>query len=237
MMEEFEAMHSRLKQGDNSNHLGQSIFSNCPTRQKAQAIANDAPDVPDVRCHEQPTGAARRRTRDAHTVPTIIDSLKAYGRGLDVIALMHTPDGNEMNFPMTDNTTQEGEMLADEGTNITTEDPNAITSTMLNTKRFSSKFVPVSNTLLQDAIYDIIGHTLMQCGRRLGRGISRKVVSAVHATDGIDGITSVGTEVELSSNTTLAFVDDLIKLMHSIDRGYLSSEGGLGSRRCRQGLA
>lgn len=166
---------------------------------------------------------------DPRTQPTIIDSLKAFGRGLDVISLFHTPDGNEMSWPMTDNTSQEGEFLANEGSQITTEDPKAVTTTSLTTRRVSSKFIPVSNTLRQDAIYDIVGHTTMQCARRIGRAISRKVVSGVYATDGVEGFVPIGTDVELSSNTTLAFVDDLIKLMHSIDRGYIHGEGGMGS--------
>lgn len=196
-------------------------------RQRAQAIAN-ADQM--LQRSDVATGAgAAQAGLDPRTVPTMIDSLRSYGTGLEVISLMHTPDGNKMTYPMTDNTTQEGEFLADEGTAITTQDPNEISSVGLDTRRCSSKFIPVSNVLLQDAIYDIVGHTTMQCARRQGRAISRKIVNAVHATDGMDGFISVGTDVQLSSNTTIAFVDDLIKLMHSIDRAYLSSEGGLGS--------
>ena len=166
---------------------------------------------------------------ETRTQPTIIDSLRAYGAGLDVISVFHTPDGNEMQFPVTDNTQQSGSMLADEGSTISTVDPNAVTSINLSTKRFTSNFIPVSNVLLQDAVYDIVSHTMMQCARRIGRAVSDKIVNGVPASDGIDGIANIGTEVTLSSNTGISLVSDIVKLEHSIDRGYLRGEMGLGS--------
>ena len=166
---------------------------------------------------------------ETRTQPTIIDSLRAYGAGLDVISVFHTPDGNEMQFPVTDNTQQTGSMLADEGSTISTVDPNAVTSANLTTKRFTSNFIPVSNVLIQDAVYDIVGHTMMQCARRIGRAVSDKIVNGVPNTDGIDGIANIGTEITLSSNTGISLVSDIVKLEHSIDRAYLRGEMGLGS--------
>ena len=166
---------------------------------------------------------------ETRTQPTIIDSLRAYGAGLDVISVFHTPDGNEMQFPITDNTQQTGAMLADEGSTISTVDPNAVTSANLSTKRFTSNFIPVSNVLIQDAVYDIVGHTMMQCARRIGRAVSDKIVNGVPSSDGIDGIANIGTEITLSSNTGISLVSDIVKLEHSIDRGYLRGEMGLGS--------
>ena len=166
---------------------------------------------------------------EVRTQPTIIDSLKAYGAGLNVISVFHTPDGNEMGYPVTDNTSQTGAMLADESSTISSVDPKAVTSVSLSTKRFTSNFIPVSNVLLQDAVYDIVGHTMMQCARRIGRAVSDKIVTATHSTDGIDGIKSIGTAVTLSSNTGISLVSDIVKLEHSIDRGYLRGEMGMGS--------
>ena len=166
---------------------------------------------------------------ETRTQPTIVDNLKAYGAGLGVISVFQTPDGNAMSWPVTDNTSQEGAMLANEGSTISSVDPKAVTTVNLTTNRFTSNFIPVTNTLLQDAVYDIVGHTMMQSARRIGRAVSRKIVDAVPGTDGIDGIVNIGTEVALSSNSTFAFVNDLIKLEHSIDRGYLAGEMGMGS--------
>ena len=134
-----------------------------------------------------------------------------------------------MLYPVTDNTSQTGAMLADESSQISSVDPKAVTSVNLATKRFTSNFIPVSNVLIQDAVYDIVGHTMMQCARRIGRAVSDKVVNGVPSTDGIDGIANIGTEVALSSNTGIALVADIVKLEHSIDRGYLRGEMGMGS--------
>lgn len=220
---EMEALDALLRNQGEANRITVDIMK-LSDRQRAQASVMVQRSDVSSNADGAAGGAIETRTQ-----PTIIDSLRAYGAGLEVISLFHTPDGNEMQYPVTDNTSQEGEMLADEGTNITTQDPKAVTSVNLSTKRFSSKFIPVSNTLIQDAVFDIVGHTMMQCARRIGRSVSRKIVSGNPSSDGIDGIVNIGTEVELSSNTTLAFVDDAIKLQHSIDRAYLRGEGGMGS--------
>ena len=180
----------------------------------------------DVSTNADGAGGGATETR---TQPTLVDSLKAYGAGLNVIPIIETPDGNPMNWPVTDNTSQEGEMLADEGTQITTQDPKAITSKSLATKRFSSKFVPISNTMLQDSVFDAVTYATTLCARRIGRTISSKIIKATNAADGIDGFESLATQVAATSKTAFTVYDDAVKLIHSINRAYLSSEGGLGS--------
>lgn len=218
MLEEFEAM-LRGEKGDQAvmtvDMLELSDNQRSQMLQRSDVTGNAA-------------GAAAGAT-ETRTQPTLIDNLAAYGEGLNVISVFQTPDGNEMQFPVTDNASQTGAMLADEGSTISTTDPNAVTSVNLSTKRFTSNFIPVSNVLIQDAVFDIVGYSMMLCARRIGRAVSDKIVNAAPDTDGIDGIMNIGTEVNLSSNTTLAFVSDIVKLEHSINRAYLKGEMGLGS--------
>ena len=176
-------------------------------------------------------GAAGGAT-EVRTQPTLVDSLKAYGAGLNVIPIIETPDGNPMNWPVTDNSSQEGEMLADEGTTITIQDPKAIQTKTLGVKRFSSKFVPISNTLIQDSVFDIVSYASTLCARRIGRTISGKIVTATNATDGIDGFKSLATQITAGGSnpkTSFNVIDNAVQLIHKIDRAYLSSEGGMGS--------
>ena len=179
----------------------------------------------DVSTNADGAGGGATETR---TQPTIVDSLKAYGAAINLIPIIETPDGNAMSWPVTDNTSQEGEMLANEGTAITSQDPKAITTKSLAVNRFSSKFVPISNTLIQDSVFDITSYATMLCARRIGRTISSKIVSAP-LTDGIDGFKSIATQVEVDAKTGITFPDELVELVHKIDRAYLSSEGGMGS--------
>ena len=163
------------------------------------------------------------------TQATLVDSLKAYGGGLNLIPIIETETGNEMHWPVTDNSTQEGEMLADEGTLSTTADPAAIGSKALGVKRFSSKQVQISNTMLQDAVFDVVTYATRLCARRIGRAISKKIVTGTNSADGIDGFKSIATAVASTSKVNFTVYDDAVKMIHSIDRAYLSSEGGLGS--------
>ena len=172
-------------------------------------------------------GAAGGAT-EVRTQPTLVDSLKAYGAALNVIPIIETADGNTMSWPVTDNTSQEGEMLADEGTQITTADAKAVQTKQLAVKRFSSKFIPISNTLIQDSVFDIVTYATMLAARRIGRAIGGKIVTAP-LTDGIDGFKNIATEVTLTSNSGFSAVNDPVKMIHSIDRAYLSSEMGMGS--------
>ena len=162
------------------------------------------------------------------TQPTLVDSLKAYGAALGVIPIIETATGSEMEWPVTDNSNQSGEMLADEGTSITEGDAASIGKRMLSTKVFSSKYLDISNTLLQDAVFDVVTYASTLCARRLGRAISSKIVTAP-LTDGIDGFKSIATQVEIDSKTGITFPDELVELVHKIDRAYLVGENGIGS--------
>ena len=165
---------------------------------------------------------------EVRTQPTIVDSLKAYGVALNAIPIIETADGNSMNWPVTDNSSQEGEMLADEGVQITTADAAAVQTKVLNVKRFSSKMVPISNTLIQDSVFDITSYATTLCARRIGRTIGGKIVAAP-LTDGIDGFKNIATELVIDSKAGFKVVDESVEMIHKIDRAYLSSEMGMGS--------
>lgn len=173
-------------------------------------------------------GAAGGAT-ETRTQATIVDVLKAYGSGLNVIPIIETADGNEMQWPVTDQTSLEGEMLGNEGTQVTKQDLKAVTDKPLAVKRFSSKMVDLSNTLIQDSVFDIVSYATMQCAQRIGRAISRKIVTATEAADGIDGFKSLAIPVSAASKTAFPVIDDSTRMIHSIDRAYLSGQSGLGS--------
>ena len=167
-----------------------------------------------------------------HTQPTVVDSLKAYGAALNAVPIIETPDGNPMQWPVTDNSSSEGEMLADEGTQITSADPAAVTTKSLAVKRFSSKKVPISNTLIQDSVFDIESYATMLCMRRIGRTIGGKMITATASADGIDGFKSLATQVTSgtgAAKTTWDVIGNAVQMIHKVDRAYLSGEGGMGS--------
>ena len=137
-----------------------------------------------------------------------------------------------MGFPIQDTTSQTGSILANEGATITVADPTAVTSVNLSTSRFTSNFVPVSNVLIQDSVYDLTSHVTMQCARRIGRAVSDKIVNGTLSADGIQGmaeIATIPTGLNAVSKTAFPFVSAITSLIHSVDRGYTKGEMGLGS--------
>ena len=210
-------LRSQEKRGESIDISLDALLSHAADRMVARSDVSTNAD-----------GAAGGATQTL-TQPTLVDSLKAYGAGLNVIPIIETPDGNPMSWPVTDNTSQEGEMLADEGTAITSADPKAVQTKQLGVKRFSSKFVPISNTLLQDSVFDVVTYATMLCARRIGRTISGKIVTATASADGIDGFKSLATQETAASKLGWTVIDESVKLIHKIDRAYLSSEGGIGS--------
>ena len=168
-------------------------------------------------------GATEKRTEH-----TLIDSLKAYGAGMEVVSMITTDDGNAMLYPVADSTGAQGSMLANEAATINPVAAAAVTDVELVTKRFTSGFKPVSNTLITDSVFDVVSHTMMEVGRSIGRAISDKIINGTTA-DGIDGIVNFAPTVELS-RAAYAVVDKTIELEHKPDRAYLSGgERGMWS--------
>ena len=166
---------------------------------------------------------------EVRTQPTVIDSLAAFGNGMNLPSMIMTNDGNSMSFPVTDNSTAEGEMLADEGTTAASQDLGNISTVALTVKRFSSKQMPISNTMISDSVFDIVGYALTQSTRRLGRIISKKAVSGAGGANDIEGIVNKAKVHTLSSRTAYAFVDDSVDMITAIQRAYLQGEGGFGA--------
>lgn len=166
---------------------------------------------------------------EVRTQPTVIDSLSAFGNGMKLPSMIMTADGNTMSYPVTDNSSAMGEMLADEGTVASSQDLADISSVNLTVKRFSSKQMPVSNTMIRDSVFNITGYALTQSTRRLGRIISSKAVTGAGGANDIEGIVGKAKVHTLASRTAFAFVTECIDMQQSLDRAYLQGEGGFGA--------
>ena len=166
--------------------------------------------------------------KSVSTTPSLVQSLKAFGAGLEVVNLFTTSDGNTIKFPVQDTTAQEGEMLANEGSTIGVTEESGISDIDFPVQRFTSRFIPISHTLIQDSVIDVVSLAMMHVGRRLGRAISKKIINGT-AADGIDGIANFAPAYALS-RTAYSVVNDTVGMEHTPDRAYLGSgEQGLGS--------
>ena len=163
-----------------------------------------------------------------YTVPTtissnLIESLKALGGMRNVATILNTEQGNPMNFPTSDSTSEVGEILA-ENAPATTLDPSFGT-VGLNTYKYSSKVVTVPIELLQDSSVDIEAFVRALIVRRIGRITNQHFTTGTGTGQPRGVVTGAASgKVGTSGQTLTVIYDDLVDLQESIDEAY--QQGG-----------
>lgn len=159
-----------------------------------------------------------------YTVPTevatsVADALKAYGGMRAVAEVFRTAQGNDINFPTSDGTTETGELIG-ENTTATGADPSFGVVT-LKTYKFSSKVVACPFELLQDSSIDMEAFIKMRLVTRLGR-ITNTFFTTGTGTGQPNGIVTaaVAGKVGITGQTVTVIFDDLVDLVHSVDPAY-----------------
>lgn len=156
----------------------------------------------------------------------VADALKAFGGMRSVATVLQTVNGATINFPNSDGTAEEGEIVAQ---NVSATDLDvSFGTTAIEVFKYSSKVVAVPVELLQDASIDIEAFVTNRCAQRVGR-ISNKHFTIGTGTGQPKGVqvAATGGKVGATGQTTSITFEDLIDLEHSVDVAY--REGG----RCR----
>lgn len=159
-----------------------------------------------------------------YTVPTtvassIIDALKTFGGMRQLASIIATAGGEPMQFPTSDGTSEEGEIVA-ENAAATAADATFGTAG-LPVYKFSSKIITVPWELLQDSSSDIEGFITNRLQTRLGRITNRMytVGSGVGQPNGVMTAAPVGVTGAVSATAGITY-DNLIDLEHSVDPAY-----------------
>jgi len=172
------------------------------------------------------TGAEGGYTVATEVAQVVADALKSLGGMRSVATVIQTAMGNTINYPNSDGTTEEGEIVAQ---NTPASDADiSFGVTPIDVYKYSSKVVTVPVELLQDAAVDIEAFVNTRCVARVGR-ITNKHFTVGTGTSQPKGIVTAATagKVGTTGQTATVIVDDLIDLEHSVDYAY--REGG----RCR----
>ena len=150
---------------------------------------------------------------------TVIDALKAFGGMRDVATVLKTAQGNPMNYPTSNGTAENGELIA-ENASATQADPT-FGSIPLNVFKFGSRVVKVPIELLQDSSIDIEGFVVNRLGQRLGR-ITNQMFTTGTGTGQPNGLVTAALsgKVGLTGQTVTILYDDLVDLQHSVDPSY-----------------
>ncbi|ERS12014.1 gp36 major capsid [Marinobacter sp. EN3] len=150
---------------------------------------------------------------------TMLEALKSFGGMREVATIIRTASGAGMDWPTTDATSEEGEIVG-ENAAVSRQDATFGTKS-LDTFKFSSKSIAVPFELLQDGEIDLQAHIIARLQQRLGRITNRMFTagSGSNQPGGIVGSAAAG-RVAPSGQTDTVLWEDLLHLKHSVDPAY-----------------
>lgn len=147
----------------------------------------------------------------------IVESMKYYGPMLEAGRVFNTSTGAELHVPTHDATSEKGIIIGED-----TQD--TIQKTAFNEIKFgafmySSKIIPISYELLQDAAYDVVGVVIQTAASRISRKLNEDLTIGAGTTMPFGVVTkATDSSVTLTANTITA--DKLVDLEHSVDPAY-----------------
>jgi HK97 family phage major capsid protein len=149
-------------------------------------------------------------------------ALLQFGSMRTVATIIRTDTGATLPIPMTNDTTNVGEIVA-ENTTVASQDL-ALTQLTLGSYKYSSKMVLVSVELMQDNAINLASFLGEALGTRIGRITNNHWTtgSGTGQPFGIVTSATVGKTSATSQQATI-LVDDLIDLEHSVDPAYRSA--------------
>lgn len=166
-----------------------------------------------------------------YTVPKqflnrIYDQMKAYGGLASICQLMVTSTGNTIEWPTSDGTSEEGELL---GENSAANEQDVTFGTQsLGAKKLSSKIIRVSNELLQDSAVNLEAYLGGRIAERIGRTESRLAVQGTGTgtpAQNLGLLASITGTLDTAAAGVITW-QDLNKLRHAVDPAYRA--GGRG---------
>lgn len=150
---------------------------------------------------------------------SVVKGMAAYGPMLsaDVSDLILTADGNTINFPTNDDTSNTGALIA-ENTQVAEQDI-VLGNVAVGAYKYSSKMVRIANELLSDSAYDVQALMSDRLGERLGR------IMNTHATVGTGtaqprGVVNGSSLGKTAASASVIAADELIDLFYSLNSAH-----------------
>lgn len=178
-----------------------------------------------ARQDEQRAQAAGVNDKGGYTVPTtfiaqVHEAMKDYGGIAAVSRVIVTDGGNPIEWPTSDGTSEEGELLGEN--QAATEGDVTFGTGSLGAHKLSSKIIRVSNELLNDTAINMESFLAGRIASRIGRAESRLVVQGTGAGTPLQptGLaTSAAVGKDAASATTFTW-KEVNALIHAIDPAY-----------------
>lgn len=152
----------------------------------------------------------------------LIEAMAAFGGMRRVATIISTSEGQDLPFATSDDTSNEGEILAEGAT--TTELAPTFGQVVLKAHVFSSKVVPISVTLLNDSAFNLEAYLTRVFARRIGSVANRFFTTGAGANEPMGLLTAATSGVSAASATAITW-DEMIDLEHSVDPAYRAMPG------------
>ena len=196
--------------------------SNMADEDRARMLARQTPDIRNAM-------STTTTTEGGFTVATEYQrsleiAMRAYGGMRQVSHAIRTATGATMNFPTTDPTSEEGEIVG-QNSPVSGLD-TTFNNLQLAVFKYSSKKIALPFELVQDSFIDIEAYIQTLLAMRLGRVQNRHFTVGDGVTQPNGIVTAVGTgKIGATGQTLNVIYDDLVDLEHSVDPAYRSMPG------------
>lgn len=176
----------------------------------------------------QPQGTMSTGTgsEGGYTVPeeflrVLKEAQLAFGGMREVATVMNTATGAAMLMPTTNDTTNKGEIIAENAEHNALDVVFAQQS--IGSFTYSSKIIKVPVQLMQDSAFNLNSHLAKVCGTRIARITNEHFTTGAGTTlpFGIVTGSTLG-KTGASGQTATIIYDDFVDLEHSIDPAYRS---------------
>lgn len=153
----------------------------------------------------------------------LLEMEQAFGGVQEVADVINTSDGRTLDWATTDETSEEGELVA-ENQSATDGDPNFGT-TQIGAFKFSSKVITISFELLQDNLISLETRILGWLATRLARGKNRYYTIGTGIAEPQGVLVGAAAGITGGSINAISY-DELVDMEHSVDPAYRVSGCG-----------
>lgn len=168
------------------------------------------------------SGPAGQYTIAGGFIANLERAMLAFGGMRTVADVMRTTSGNNMPWPTTNDTSNEGALIAEN--TAASELDVSFSQVIFYAHKYTSKLIQVPVELLEDSAFDLASEVGNMLGERLGRITNRHFTVGTGAgqPEGIVPGSSLG--VTAASATAIA-ADEILDLIHAVDPSYRTGAG------------
>lgn len=236
LVDEMDRTSSQIKAINRMREIDAEKFLNSATGKKVKTVEMDIKQAfalylrngsnvtPDQAIQIHNVMSTTTTTEGGFTVPAeiatmVIDAMKEYGGMREIAETITTDSGNALNFPTSDGTAEEGEIVA-ENAAATTGDIIFGTAAV-NPYKYSSKKIALPWELVQDSAIDVVAFVVNRLATRLGRITNKHYTIGTGTAQPFGVMPRAATgKTGLTGQTLTVIYDDLVDLQQSVNRAY-----------------